>query len=686
MADLKAHGWSAQKGVRYGIPYLSIRRTGFQHVVSYGFWGSFIPQILNIPEEFLPASDKYWCWSALLDAENPNTTGFLHYGEENYFFKLRGVINSLGTDFSAQEFREAIYMMLWDPCKIPNSFTYLKPELEPTSVCPVCTPPSEFKIVIKDGAFPKDFTENFLSVDLEEKIKRMTARFRTSRRGSQLTAAMPLASLMDRFQTEQHQRSGRRDLALATQIQSNIPEHYLSRRKDISAGVRSRTWLIHDSDPGVAHLGHDVNLGNLPVTNVPAIETRCLKVWLTLPEIRDGDFGGYLPCHICLSKSFISGNERESGRRLTDFSWAENTNHLLATSGKFLNFGWGQPVLAPDNLKDKKAWYSNTIESFGIFTLNYVDKFNQAYGLESESTDLELIQSLLKERHPATFRCLICENEEHLSDLTEEFCTPASSSRYRFLVSVGSFIRIGPTTLCGDCRSKTYGTDYLEIGTSVEAFEALAKYKSLTGVIPDIDWRTRPLLRHLDTVLTGEQLLPSLQEAFEVNCAMPSGFLNYKQGKQGSMFWKENEFNWWELLHRAGLVEKFKQTARGKQGVSEDGHLCLSMLEWKFCNLLHKSGVEHIKEPRYTTSNLTRADYKIGDLYVEIAGLLGDVNYEEKLKLKLSSARERKQRVLVLSPKDVDELMKLTFLDESKIAQLWQENVDRGGLSSLAHH
>ena len=56
VAELKAHGWNAQKGVRYGIPYLRIRRTGFHHVVEYDFWGAFIPNIVDIPTDFLPES------------------------------------------------------------------------------------------------------------------------------------------------------------------------------------------------------------------------------------------------------------------------------------------------------------------------------------------------------------------------------------------------------------------------------------------------------------------------------------------------------------------------------------------------------------------------------------------------------------------------------------------------------
>ena len=685
VAELKAHGWNAQKGVRYGIPYLRIRRTGFHHVVEYDFWGAFIPNIVDIPTDFLPESRKYWCWSALEDQDNPNTTGFLQYNNEDYYYKLRGVINSLGTDFSKSEILEAIYMMLWDPCKIPNSFTYLNPKIKPATICPVCTPPKEFKKVIQEGTFPAEFTKNFINVEEPSKLKKLTIRFKSLRQDSNLTAPIPLANLNDRFQTEKNERTERRDKALATQPTSNIPEHFLLRRKDPLELVRTRTWLIHDSDPGVAHLGIGINLGELPITNIPAIQTLCKEVWLTLPAVLDGDFGKNKPCFSCFSSSFYGSKESESGRRLTDISWTETSEATKGKSGSYTFFGWGQPVLTPKNPKEKSDWYLNSIESFGVFTLVLIDKLNKSFGLKDEPNDRELVRVLLKSHHPAFFSCMLCDKETSVSDLTEEFCTPASTSRYRFLVSIGSVIRLGPTTLCGDCRTKSYGYNYPDLGNSQEALEALVNYKELTGVIPDRDWRTRPLLRHITSPLSIKDKDDALHEALKVTFAMPSGFKKFLVGPKKIESWKEDEFNWWELLYRAGLVNKFKETPRGKQGVSEDGHLCLSMLEWKFCNLLFNNGIEHSKEPRYTTTNQTRADYLIGDLYIEIAGLLGNPEYETKLKLKLAAAKERRQRVLVFSPKAIEDLVKFNRFSLGILEDLWQEDVASEGLSSLAH-
>ena len=254
------------------------------------------------------------------------------------------------------------------------------------------------------------------------------------------------------------------------------------------------------------------------------------------------------------------------------------------------------------------------------------------------------------------------------------------------MVTLGSIVRLGPTVLCSDCRSLSFGTDYKNVGESNDALQALVAYKQLTGVIPDQDWRSRPVLKHLNQNLASAEKDKSIHEAVMVAMNMPSGYEPVVSGNSNRDSWKLNSFNWWELLHRAGLVEKFKTTPRGKQGVSEDGHLCLSILEWKFCNLLFKSSIEHQKEPRYATTDQTRADYLIGDLYIEIAGLIGDGGYELKLKSKLAAAKLRKQRVLVFTPKSIDDLMRHSRVDLSMLEAIWGREVQAGALSSLAFH
>jgi hypothetical protein len=72
-------------------------------------------------------------------------------------------------------------------------------------------------------------------------------------------------------------------------------------------------------------------------------------------------------------------------------------------------------------------------------------------------------------------------------------------------------------------------------------------------------------------------------------------------------------------------------------------------------------------------------------LYIEIAGLLSDSDYTSKLKLKLEAAKVRKQRVLVFTPRDVEELMKISKINIATLEEIWKKDLQVGGLSSLAH-
>ena len=684
--ELKELKWNVQKGVRYGIPYLRIKRTGFHHVIEFDSWDPHTLGLTNVPTDILPPTRKYWCWSALDDQYNPNTTGHLFYGQDDYFFKLRGAICSLGSNFSKSEMLEAIYIILWDPCKIPNSFVSLKKEIEPSSVCPVCTPPQDYKKIINDGIFPQEFVDNFISLKTPGKVKLIHKRFQSHPDENTLSKPIDLAQLPDRFQFEAAARKELRTAALETSTTSDIPEHYLFRRlhHEGKLAVQVRTWLVNESDPTVAHLGFDTNLGQLPFTNIPAIQTLCSEIWMTLPTVLDGDFGNRKPCLACINKSFVE--QKFSQSRMNDLSWAQVTLDSGPKAGSFRNLEWGQPIITPSKVEKKTDWYLSAIESFGIYALPLVGELNTTLGMENEISDRAQLIDLIASKHPSSFKCIFCKAEQSISDLCEEFCTPASTSKYKFLVSLGSIVRLGPTVLCSDCRSLSFGTDYKNVGESSDALQALVTYKQSTGVIPDKDWRSRPVLKHISQNLSAEEKNRSIREAVMVAMAMPSGFEAVTNGNSKVDSWKVNSFNWWELLNRAGLVEKFKTTPRGKQGVSEDGHYCLSMLEWRFCNLLFKSGLEHQKEPRYTSTNQTRADYLIGDLYIEIAGLIGDEGYELKLKSKLAAAKVRKQRVLVFTPKGIEDLMKHSKIDSSGLEAIWDKEVLAGAMSSLAFH
>lgn len=83
-----------------------------------------------------------------------------------------------------------------------------------------------------------------------------------------------------------------------------------------------------------------------------------------------------------------------------------------------------------------------------------------------------------------------------------------------------------------------------------------------------------------------------------------------------------------------------------------DGHLVRSYYERAFDNALHRSGIEHEYDPRLPFANRYMADFKIGDVYVEIWGLMSVKQYREKRERKIQLYREHGCKLLEVFPDD----------------------------------
>jgi len=91
---------------------------------------------------------------------------------------------------------------------------------------------------------------------------------------------------------------------------------------------------------------------------------------------------------------------------------------------------------------------------------------------------------------------------------------------------------------------------------------------------------------------------------------------------------------------------------RGTQCLAKDGHVCLSLGEKTIDDLLHAHGISHDKEPRYPGSNY-RADFLVGDVYIEFFGLTGNAEYDAKTKRKQRLCREKGIELVSIYPKDL---------------------------------
>lgn len=100
--------------------------------------------------------------------------------------------------------------------------------------------------------------------------------------------------------------------------------------------------------------------------------------------------------------------------------------------------------------------------------------------------------------------------------------------------------------------------------------------------------------------------------------------------------------SWIELLMDMGILKKdgVLKTAMGYKCVAEDGHLCNSISEKIIDDWLYRNNIPHEKEVRYPGKKAFRADWKVGEYFIEFWGLEGQENYDKKMRVKRKIAKE----------------------------------------------
>ncbi|MBT9296449.1 MULTISPECIES: hypothetical protein [Rhodococcus] len=111
--------------------------------------------------------------------------------------------------------------------------------------------------------------------------------------------------------------------------------------------------------------------------------------------------------------------------------------------------------------------------------------------------------------------------------------------------------------------------------------------------------------------------------------------------------------SWLGLLIAASVLPNGTQKmARGIRSVAADGHVCTSLGERTIDDWLTAERIPHEKEPRYPGS-LMRADFKVGDIWIEYFGLAGDPKYDAKTVRKRLLAAEHNLTLVELYPADL---------------------------------
>ena len=130
--------------------------------------------------------------------------------------------------------------------------------------------------------------------------------------------------------------------------------------------------------------------------------------------------------------------------------------------------------------------------------------------------------------------------------------------------------------------------------------------------------------------------------------------------------------NWLKSLMLAGVLDDgHRKTSRGIQCLASDGHLCLSLAEKAIDDWLSNHNVPHEKESLYpfdeelNPNKLSRVDWKIGNIFIEYAGLMNDNTYAHKMKIKTQLAEKSGFILIIIEPVDLfslDEKLVTLFL------------------------
>ena len=127
---------------------------------------------------------------------------------------------------------------------------------------------------------------------------------------------------------------------------------------------------------------------------------------------------------------------------------------------------------------------------------------------------------------------------------------------------------------------------------------------------------------------------------------------------------KKHFGSWKEYLSQAGLIQA-QRSKRGQSGYTSTarcGHKTFSLGERAVCDYLTEHGIEHEKEPVYPqhdelnpNGNL-RADWVVGDCWVELAGRMTKDDYAATMAQKKQLAQLNGIRLLVLLPSELTNL------------------------------
>lgn len=129
--------------------------------------------------------------------------------------------------------------------------------------------------------------------------------------------------------------------------------------------------------------------------------------------------------------------------------------------------------------------------------------------------------------------------------------------------------------------------------------------------------------------------------------------------------YREKFGSWLKALVKAGVLRgKVRVTPRGIMCVSKDNHDCNSLAERKIDDWLYNHKIKHAKEPKYpkdkklNPNKLMRADWKVGNIFIEFFGLSGNLGYDKKSEFKRKLCKKYNIKMIEIFNRDLDNLTK----------------------------
>jgi hypothetical protein len=111
--------------------------------------------------------------------------------------------------------------------------------------------------------------------------------------------------------------------------------------------------------------------------------------------------------------------------------------------------------------------------------------------------------------------------------------------------------------------------------------------------------------------------------------------------------------SWFEALLAAGILEDgTRKNSRGIQCLAKDGDVCYSLGEKTIDDLLYSMKIKHKKECKYPESNF-RSDFLVNNIHIEYFGLIGNKEYDKKMRDKIKLCNKHGLKLLAIYPKDL---------------------------------